>query len=79
MPTAAATDPSLDPAARITRYERLFSDRGFSAGLVTQGAFQGSLAGFALVLTVYVQTGLGWSAIHAGMTLLPFSLGAFVA
>ncbi|HEX3221426.1 MAG TPA: DHA2 family efflux MFS transporter permease subunit [Nocardioides sp.] len=57
---------------------RLFSDRGFSAGLVTQGAFQGALAGFALVLTVYVQTGLGWSAIHAGLTLLPFSLGAFV-
>jgi EmrB/QacA subfamily drug resistance transporter len=57
---------------------RLFSDRGFSAGLITQGAFQGSLAGFALVLTVYVQTGLGWSAIHAGLTLLPFSLGAFV-
>jgi len=57
---------------------RLFSDRGFSAGLVTQGAFQGALAGFALVLTIYVQAGLGWSAIHAGMTLLPFSLGAFV-
>jgi EmrB/QacA subfamily drug resistance transporter len=57
---------------------RLFTDRGFSAGLVTQGAFQGSLAGFALVLTVYVQTGLAWSPIHAGMTLLPFSLGAFV-
>jgi EmrB/QacA subfamily drug resistance transporter len=57
---------------------RLFGDRGFSAGLVTQGAFQGSVAGFALALTVYVQTGLGWSAIHAGMTLLPFSLGAFV-
>jgi EmrB/QacA subfamily drug resistance transporter len=57
---------------------RLFGDRGFAAGLVTQGAFQGSLAGFALVLTVYVQTGLGWSAVHAGLTLLPFSLGAFV-
>jgi EmrB/QacA subfamily drug resistance transporter len=57
---------------------RLFADRGFSAGLVTQGAFQGSVAGFALALTVYVQTGLGWSAVHAGMTLLPFSLGAFV-
>jgi EmrB/QacA subfamily drug resistance transporter len=56
----------------------LFRDRGFSAGLVTQGTFQGSLAGFALVLTVYVQTGLGWSAIHAGLTMLPFSLGAFV-
>ena len=57
---------------------RLFSDRGFSAGLVTQGAFQGSLAGFALALTIYLQTGLGWSAIHSGATLLPFSLGAFV-
>jgi MFS family permease len=57
---------------------RLFSDRGFSAGLVTQGTFQGALAGFALVLTIYVQTGLGWSALHAGLTLLPFSLGAFV-
>ncbi len=57
---------------------RLFADRGFSAGLMTQGTFQGSLAGFALVLTIYVQTGLGWSAIHAGLTLLPFSLGAFV-
>jgi EmrB/QacA subfamily drug resistance transporter len=57
---------------------RLFHDRGFSAGLVTQGAFQGSLAGFALALTVYVQSGLGWSAIHAGLTMLPFSLGAFV-
>ncbi|HEY2878654.1 DHA2 family efflux MFS transporter permease subunit [Nocardioides sp.] len=57
---------------------RLFADRGFSAGLVTQGAFQGALAGFALVLTVYVQTGLGWSPVHAGLTLLPFSLGAFV-
>ncbi|HEY3530511.1 MAG TPA: DHA2 family efflux MFS transporter permease subunit [Nocardioides sp.] len=57
---------------------RLFADRGFSAGLVTQGTFQGSLAGFALVLTVYLQTGLGWSAVHAGFTLLPFSLGAFV-
>jgi MFS family permease len=31
---------------------RLFGDRGFSSGLVTQGAFQGALAGFALVLTV---------------------------
>lgn len=57
---------------------RLFADRGFSAGLVTQGAFQGALAGFALVVTIYVQTGLGWSAIHSGLTLLPFSLGAFI-
>lgn len=56
----------------------LFGNRGFSAGLVTQSVFQGSMVGFFLVLTIYVQTGLGFSAIEAGLTLLPFSLGAFV-
>ena len=57
----------------------LFADRGFSAGLVTQATFQGAMAGFALItLTIYVQLGLGFSAIRAGLTLLPFSLGAFV-
>jgi len=56
----------------------LFSHRGFSAGSVVQASFQGSLAGFALVLTLYLQLGLGFSAIGAGLVLLPFSLGAFV-
>jgi EmrB/QacA subfamily drug resistance transporter len=56
----------------------LFSNRGFSAGLFTQGVFQGSLAGFSLATIVYVQTGLGFSALNAGLLLLPFSLGAFV-
>jgi EmrB/QacA subfamily drug resistance transporter len=56
----------------------LFGDRGFSAGLVTQATFQGAMAGFALTLTIYVQLGLSFSAIRAGLTLLPFSLGAFV-
>lgn len=57
---------------------RLFRDRGFSAGLVTQGTFQGALAGFALVFMIYLQAGLHWTAIHAGLTMLPFSLGAFI-
>jgi EmrB/QacA subfamily drug resistance transporter len=56
----------------------LFANRGFSAGLVTQGVFQGSLAGFSLVTIIYVQSGLGFSAFDAGLMLLPFSLGAFV-
>jgi EmrB/QacA subfamily drug resistance transporter len=54
----------------------LFANRGYSAGLVTQTAFQGALAGFALSLAIYLQLGLGFSAIDAGLTLLPFSLGA---
>ena len=47
-------------------------------GCVTQSVFQGSMAGFFLVLIVYVQAGLGFSAFDAGLMLLPFSLGAFV-
>jgi EmrB/QacA subfamily drug resistance transporter len=57
---------------------RLFANHGFSAGLVTQGVFQGSLAGFSLATIVYVQVGLGFDAFQAGLLLLPFSLGAFV-
>jgi EmrB/QacA subfamily drug resistance transporter len=56
----------------------LFANRGFSAGLLTQSVFQGSLAGFSLVTIIYVQSGLGFSAFSAGLLLLPFSLGAFV-
>lgn len=57
---------------------RLFRDRGYSAGLVTQMLFQGSMAGYVLVLAIYVQNGLGFSAIKAGLTLVPFSVGAFI-
>ena len=56
----------------------LFGDRGFSAGLVAQATFQAAMVGLTLVLTIYVQAGLGFSAIDAGLMLLPFSLGAFV-
>jgi EmrB/QacA subfamily drug resistance transporter len=56
----------------------LFGNRGYSAGLVAQFLFQGSMVGFFLALTIYVQTGLGFSPIDAGLMLLPFSLGAFV-
>lgn len=41
---------------------RLFANRRFSAGLVTQFVFQGSMVGFMLVLTIYLQAGLRFSA-----------------
>jgi EmrB/QacA subfamily drug resistance transporter len=56
----------------------LFANRGFSAGIVTQAAFSAAMAGFILTLVIYVQSGLGFSAIHSGLVLLPFSLGAFI-
>ncbi|MGA9747315.1 MAG: DHA2 family efflux MFS transporter permease subunit [Nocardioides sp.] len=57
---------------------RLFADRGFTAGLVTQLFFQVSVASFFLILTIYLQSGLGFSAWEAGLTILPFSLGAIL-
>lgn len=57
----------------------LFADRGFSAGIVTQAAFQGSLNAFTLPFIIYLQVGLGFDALTAGLNLLAFSLGALVA
>lgn len=56
----------------------LFSDRGFSFGLITQGTFQGAMNAFSITLLIYVQSALHFSALGAGLTLLPFSIGAFV-
>ncbi|HEY5856600.1 MAG TPA: MFS transporter [Aldersonia sp.] len=57
---------------------RLFHDRGFSAGLLTQASFQGAMNAFTVVFLVYVQAVLGFDAFAAGLTLLPFALGAFL-
>ncbi|MEO8528714.1 MAG: MFS transporter [Pseudolysinimonas sp.] len=57
---------------------RLFRDRGFSTGLITQALFQGSMNAFSLVLLVYVQAALGFDAFGAGLTLLSFSVGAIL-
>lgn len=57
---------------------RLFANRGYTAGLVVQSSFQFSLVALSLTLTIYLQTGLGFSAIGAGLAFLPFSLSAVV-
>jgi EmrB/QacA subfamily drug resistance transporter len=54
----------------------LFASRGYSAGVLTQFAFNASIGGFFLILVLYLQIGLGFSAINAALTTLPFSLGA---
>ncbi|WP_328857462.1 DHA2 family efflux MFS transporter permease subunit [Williamsia herbipolensis] len=58
---------------------RLFTDRGFTGGIAIQFLFQGSITSFFLILALYVQTGLGFSAIASGALTLPFSLGAMLA
>lgn len=54
----------------------LFTDRGFSAGLAVQLAFQASVIGMLFVLSITVQSGFGFSAWEAGLVVLPFSIAA---
>jgi EmrB/QacA subfamily drug resistance transporter len=56
----------------------LFKNRGFSAGVITAFLALSSIGAFFLILALYLQTGLGFSAIDAGVATLPFSIGAFL-
>jgi EmrB/QacA subfamily drug resistance transporter len=53
----------------------LFRERGFSAGMAIAIAFFLGIASFGLVLTLFLQVGLGFTPLHAGLTFLPFSIG----
>ncbi|WP_067068336.1 MFS transporter [Carbonactinospora thermoautotrophica] len=53
----------------------LFHKRGFTGGVVTQLVFYSGVPGLFLVLTLTLQAGFGFSALHAGLTFLPWSLG----
>ncbi|MGN6795325.1 MAG: DHA2 family efflux MFS transporter permease subunit [Streptosporangiaceae bacterium] len=58
---------------------RLFTQRAFSTGIAIAMTFFLGVASFALILTLFLQIGLGFSALHAGLTFLPFSAGVLVA
>jgi EmrB/QacA subfamily drug resistance transporter len=55
----------------------LFKNRGFSAGVVTSFLALSSIGAFFLIFALYLQTGLGFTALEAGLASLPFSVGAF--
>lgn len=56
----------------------LFRDRGFAAGCLVQLAYQVGWGSFALMIGLYVQESLGFSAWQAGLTMLPVTLGSFL-
>jgi EmrB/QacA subfamily drug resistance transporter len=56
----------------------LFGKRAFSGGLVLGVFFFSSMGALFLILMLHVQLGLGYSSLHAGLTGVPFSLGAAV-
>lgn len=57
----------------------LFRVKSFAAGIAVQTVFGIALGVFFLVWTLYMQIGLGWSPLHAGLTGVPFSLAVSVA
>jgi EmrB/QacA subfamily drug resistance transporter len=60
-------DPLVTPS--------LFRKRAFSGGLAVGLVFFASLIGTGLVFTFYLQIGLGYSPLKAGLTSLPQALG----
>jgi EmrB/QacA subfamily drug resistance transporter len=56
----------------------LFKIKSFSSALSVQLAFNIGVGIFFLSWTLYMQAGLHWTPIHAGLTSLPFCLATFI-
>jgi EmrB/QacA subfamily drug resistance transporter len=56
----------------------LFRKRAFSAGLVTALVFFAGMIGLMLTFALYLQIGQGYSAIEAGLAMVPWSLGTAI-
>ncbi|MFE0583030.1 MULTISPECIES: MFS transporter [unclassified Streptomyces] len=57
----------------------LFKVKSFAGGIAVQLTFGIATGIFFLVWTLYMQMGLGWSALRAGTTGIPFSIAVSVA
>jgi EmrB/QacA subfamily drug resistance transporter len=56
----------------------IFSHRAYTAGISMIVVFFAGMLGTMLVLTLFMQFGMHFSAIHAGLTLAPFAAGTAV-
>jgi EmrB/QacA subfamily drug resistance transporter len=54
----------------------IFAHRPYTAGLATIVVFFAGMIGTLLVLTLFLQLGEHFTAIHAGLTLAPFAFGS---
>lgn len=59
-----------DPMVKL----RLFASRNFTGANITTFAMYGALSGFFFALVIYLQSGLGYSGIKAGASLIPVTL-----
>ncbi|MET7748716.1 MFS transporter [Micromonospora sp. NPDC005367] len=67
----AGRDPLVVPT--------LFRRRAFTGGLVAGLAFFTALTGFSLVFSLYLQLGIGYSPLKAGLAAVPQALGMVAA
>ncbi|MHB1487579.1 MAG: DHA2 family efflux MFS transporter permease subunit [Acidimicrobiales bacterium] len=57
----------------------LFSDRAFVAGGALSMVFFMGLSPFFFTFSIFLQVGLGYSALHTGLTVFPFAVGSGLA
>jgi len=57
----------------------LFRNRAFVVGLLFFFVFFSGLPSFFLVLNLWLQIGLGFTALHSGLTIIPFAIGSGTA
>jgi EmrB/QacA subfamily drug resistance transporter len=57
----------------------LFGNQSFRAGLVLSMVFFAGIPAFFFTFSLYLQLGLGFSALHAGLTTFPFALASGIA
>jgi EmrB/QacA subfamily drug resistance transporter len=58
---------------------KLFHNRSFNVGSLASFTFLMGIPAFFLTFSIFVQIGLGYSALHTGLTTLAFSAGTFAA
>lgn len=56
----------------------IFARRGYSAGALVLMLYFGGMIGSVLAITLFLQLGEGFSAVHAGLTMAPFAFGTAV-
>ena len=57
----------------------LFGNPSFRAGLVLSLVFFAGIPAFFFTFSLYLQVGLGFSALHSGLTTVPFAVGSAFA
>ncbi|GAA2032824.1 MFS transporter [Catenulispora yoronensis] len=57
----------------------LFRKRSFNSGISVLFAFGAAMSGMFFVYTLFLQIGLGYSALHAGLTMVPLSVGIIIS